>query len=1282
MANVVGMLEIQMAADLARLSKDMSSAQATVTRTVSNINNILGTIGVGLSVDMFASMIKGVVDAGDRLNDLRKISSLTVEELGGLGKAAKLNGSNLEDVAKAIGIMNGNVAKGSDAFARLSISTKTASGDFRQSRDILLDVADRFSTMRDGVQKAAIAQEIFGKSGRELIPLLNEGRQAIEGQMEAYAQSGSMTTRLAEQSDQFNDILTVLNGNVTATKNNFVSGLLPALIDIGNAFTQATGSATLFSSIGQGIGVVLKGIVIAVATAAGTIKSLGIAIDGIARQFIAITNLDFSKAMQIGDRYFKSIDNNAKGTAEFIKTIVNGDQQIEQATKGQQKLIDLQERMPTATGAAIKAVQKQNKEYNIQLYLLRQYEEEAKRARDITESVATEQEIYNKKLEELNRLKPYLTVETYDRALAKLAGTTKQVSVSTKNTTDEISQLWMQAGRNIQSSLADGIFNFFDNGLKGMVKSVISTVGRIMSEFAALKIAQSVGLSSMFSGGIGGSGGKSGIGGIGNALSLANLGTSAASLVKGGFGLNSLAGGGLSAIGGSGLLGSFGAGMSGGGAAASFIAAESATAGAGLAAGMGASFAAAAGPLMIAAAATAGLKALAGDKRLGGGFGNVMNKIGDMPIIGDLLPVIPLINALFGRGPLKQKETTLSGSIGQGGFESGSINTNFVAKGGLFRSNKNDFARVDAVTGQVTTDNDKLQAFADSLGKQSRDIIDLFNETATGVSGSLKDIGKNLGISTDSLNSFNREINLVSEKGKFLTEEQISAEIAAITDQMITGFLPAITDLAKRGETSAQAIQRINGEFNSLTIGAQNLGMSVQSARDLIMSMSIEARTAFVDQAGGIEKIAQETSFFFQNFLSESEQLALKTGNLSKALIDLGLSADLTRDQFAQMIMSTGTANDLKLSLLELAPAFDEVRKSAATITQSLGLSLNDQATNALARLQKSIDSEKTKLTDKYNLAVIESERRIKDVSDTIAKLSDVSAALKSSVNSINPLSLEQARSQVMSGRSDSSNVKDSIAILGQQQSETGFSNVLDFKRSTAANVNLLNSMATKVDREMLLAQRSLAALEASRKSLDSGFKEQVTRLDQILEDARNQTSALQGIDTRVLSVVTAIGELNRILTQGGREAVSVNNGVGKDPVKPMSGNPAVSTADLVRFIDKNKDNPMAIYRAAVKHGVSSGQIAATGIVTQTQIDDWVKQNNLASFDVGGKVPRTGLAMIHKNEQVLTENESSNMSGQIEQLTKAVEVLTIANNKMNRRFDKWDSEGLPAERTA
>jgi len=366
------------------------------------------------------------------------------------------------------------------------------------------------------------------------------------------------------------------------------------------------------------------------------------------------------------------------------------------------------------------------------------------------------------------------------------------------------------------------------------------------------------------------------------------------------------------------------------------------------------------------------------------------------------------------------------------------------------------------------------------------------------------------------------------EKGKFLTEEQISAEIAAITDQMVTGFLPAITDLAKRGETSAQAIQRINGEFNALTIGAQNLGMSVQGARDLIMSMSIEARTAFVDQAGGIEKIAQETSFFFQNFLSESEQLALKTANLSKALIDLGLSADLTRDQFAQMIMSTSTANDLKLSLLELAPAFNEVRKSAANVAPVLG--------NIFQISEKANVAEKT-ATDVRGLIM-------QRMGEEIKRLESMVGSFRDTINSINPMGLDQALSQLKNGNAASSNLQDALSTVRNINS-AGFSNVLDFARAKGSAESSIGRMAT----------------EASSRAV---------------------------------------------------------------------------------FL----------------------------------------KNEMASFDVGGVVPRTGVAMIHKNEQVLTATDSANMSNQIEQLTRAVEVLTIANNRMNRRFDKWDNEGLPDVRVA
>ena len=73
---------------------------------------------------------------------------------------------------------------------------------------------------------------------------------------------------------------------------------------------------------------------------------------------------------------------------------------------------------------------------------------------------------------------------------------------------------------------------------------------------------------------------------------------------------------------------------------------------------------------------------------------------------------------------------------------------------------------------------------------------------------------------------------------------------------------------------------------------------------------------------------------------------------------------------------------------------------------------------------------------------------------------------------------------------------------------------------------------------------------------------------------------------------------------------------------------------------------------------------------------------NIASFDVGGRVPRDGLAMLHKDEQVFTRDQSTGMAEQIKELKQAIYVLTIANNKMNRRFSKWDDEGLPDTRVA
>lgn len=56
--------------------------------------------------------------------------------------------------------------------------------------DLLLNVSDKFKEMPDGVEKTALAVQLFGRSGATMLPLLNQGREGIEEAMAAAQKYG------------------------------------------------------------------------------------------------------------------------------------------------------------------------------------------------------------------------------------------------------------------------------------------------------------------------------------------------------------------------------------------------------------------------------------------------------------------------------------------------------------------------------------------------------------------------------------------------------------------------------------------------------------------------------------------------------------------------------------------------------------------------------------------------------------------------------------------------------------------------------------------------------------------------------------------------------------------------------------------------------------------------------------------------------------------------------------------------------------------------------------
>lgn len=112
---------------------------------------------------------------GDELLKMSQKTGIGVEELYRLKSVAELSNVGLGEMTLAIGALSRNLAeakeKAGDArmmFNALGIETA------QPLNQILRDLAKSFSEIEDGEDKMVLAMQIFGRSGADIIPVLND----------------------------------------------------------------------------------------------------------------------------------------------------------------------------------------------------------------------------------------------------------------------------------------------------------------------------------------------------------------------------------------------------------------------------------------------------------------------------------------------------------------------------------------------------------------------------------------------------------------------------------------------------------------------------------------------------------------------------------------------------------------------------------------------------------------------------------------------------------------------------------------------------------------------------------------------------------------------------------------------------------------------------------------------------------------------------------------------------------------------------------------------------
>jgi hypothetical protein len=206
---------------------------------------------IGLAVagaaTAIAALIKSQINAADEMLALSERTGIAVETLSEWEHVAEQSNTTLQAITPGLRQLAVNMqeaasgnAEAAETFKRLGVAVTDGQGQLRDINDVMLDMAERFSQWQDGAGKSALATQVFGRSGTELIPTLNMGREGIAALSDEARKMGLViSTDTARKADQFNDAISLLRKSVTGMAREIIVQHAEAMSKMATKMSEA-----------------------------------------------------------------------------------------------------------------------------------------------------------------------------------------------------------------------------------------------------------------------------------------------------------------------------------------------------------------------------------------------------------------------------------------------------------------------------------------------------------------------------------------------------------------------------------------------------------------------------------------------------------------------------------------------------------------------------------------------------------------------------------------------------------------------------------------------------------------------------------------------------------------------------------------------------------------------------------------------------------------------------------------------------------------------------------
>lgn len=240
--------------------RSVSSGLSSMTAGFGRVVGMASALGAAIGVGALASGIKNLVsesmsyiDATGKLSDRIGIST---EKLIGFQHAATLGGMSIDGMNDILAKMSVNLGKAASGTGEAARTLKKLGLDAKEISTLKADeqflrIAQAISELETQSEKAAAAQEIFGRSGREVVTILSQGRKGFEATQKDAEKLGLTLSRFdAAKVEQANDEFYRFQSTITGLARRFTVQLAPVLSGVSGYLTDAATNIEGFETMG------------------------------------------------------------------------------------------------------------------------------------------------------------------------------------------------------------------------------------------------------------------------------------------------------------------------------------------------------------------------------------------------------------------------------------------------------------------------------------------------------------------------------------------------------------------------------------------------------------------------------------------------------------------------------------------------------------------------------------------------------------------------------------------------------------------------------------------------------------------------------------------------------------------------------------------------------------------------------------------------------------------------------------------------------------------------